>query len=82
MLRRMEMPGRVPILRIVAAADMAAGSAEPQMHPSIAELEALLATATTWTVGPHNLYMPTLCRHGISSEPATKLHPNAESSMD
>jgi hypothetical protein len=55
MLRRMEMPGRVPILRIVAAADMAAGSAEPQMHPSIAELEALLATATTWTVGPHNL---------------------------
>jgi hypothetical protein len=48
----MEMLGRVTILRIVAATDVSAGPAEAQMDPSIAQLEALLATATTWTVGP------------------------------
>jgi hypothetical protein len=55
MLRRMEMLGRVPILRIVAATDLSAGPAEPQMDPGIAELEALLATATTWAVGSHKV---------------------------
>jgi hypothetical protein len=55
MLRRMEMLSRVPILRIVAATDVSAGPAEPQMDPGIAELEALLATATTWTVGSHKV---------------------------
>jgi hypothetical protein len=47
MLRRMEMLGRVPILRVVAATDVPTGPAESQVYPSIAELEALLATATT-----------------------------------
>jgi hypothetical protein len=42
----MEMLGRVPILRIVAATDVSAGPAEAQMDPGIAQLEALLATAT------------------------------------
>ena len=55
MLCRMEMLGRVPILRIVAATDVSAGPAEAQMDPGIAQLEALLATATTWTVGSHKV---------------------------
>ena len=53
MLRRMEMLGRVPILRIVAATDVSAGPAEPQVDPGIAQFEALLATAAPWTVGSH-----------------------------
>jgi hypothetical protein len=55
MLRRLEMLSRVPILRIVAATDVSAGPAEPQMDPGIAELEALLATATMWAVGSHKV---------------------------
>jgi hypothetical protein len=51
MLRRMEMLGRVPILRIVAATDVSTGPAEAQMDPGIAQLEAFLATATAWTRG-------------------------------
>ncbi len=39
-----EMLGRVRIGRIVAAADMAAGAADPQMQPLAADLQALLAT--------------------------------------
>ena len=55
MLRRMEVLSRVPILRVVAATDMPAGPAESQVHPGIAELEALLATATTRLIGPHEI---------------------------
>ena len=48
------MPGRVEVLRrvtvggIVAAADMAAGAAEPQMHPRRSALQALLAAERAW----------------------------------
>src|SRR4029077_143917 len=63
MLRRMEVLSRVPILRVIAATDMPAGPAKSQMHPSIAELEAFLATATTWTIGSHKAQMSTLSRH-------------------
>ena len=51
----MEMLGRVPIPRIVAAPDMSAGPAKAQMDPGIAQFEALLATATTWTAASHNV---------------------------
>ena len=51
----MEMLGRVPILRIVAAADVHIGPAESQVYPSIASLEALLATAITRAIGPHEV---------------------------
>ena len=43
MLRGVEMSGRVFIGRIIAAADMTAGPADPQMQPDAAGLEALLA---------------------------------------
>ena len=40
-----EMLGRVLILRRVAAADVTAGEAQAQMHPPVADLEAVFATA-------------------------------------
>jgi hypothetical protein len=55
MLRRMEMLGRVPILRIVAATDVSAGPAETQMDPGIAQLEALLTPASTRLICPHEI---------------------------
>jgi hypothetical protein len=42
MLRVVEVFRGVSILRIVAAPDVPAGHAEPQMHPVIADREALL----------------------------------------
>src|SRR5256884_8145682 len=63
MLRGLEVPSRVPILRVVAATDMPAGPAESQMDPDIAELEALLATATTRPIGPHEIQMTALLSH-------------------
>src|SRR5260370_33440454 len=43
MLGGVEMLGRVPVGRIVAAADVAARAADPQMQPLAATLEAFLA---------------------------------------
>src|SRR2546427_10296841 len=40
---RLEMPRRVPALRGIAAADVAAGQAHAQLHPGIARLETALA---------------------------------------
>src|SRR3954449_5176289 len=40
----MEMRGRVLVRRIVAAADMAAGAADPQMQPLASAFQAFLAT--------------------------------------
>lgn len=52
MLRRVEMLGRVFILRVVATADVPAGPAESQMDPGVAQLKALLATAAARAAGP------------------------------
>jgi hypothetical protein len=43
---RVEMLGRVAILRVVAAADVAADHAEAQVQPPIAQVQALFATIT------------------------------------
>ena len=43
MFGRMKMLCRVLVLRGIAAADMAALEAQPQMHPAVAHLQALLA---------------------------------------
>ena len=45
MVRRVEVLRRVPVLRIVAAADVAAGAAQAKMHPGVADCEAFLAAA-------------------------------------
>jgi hypothetical protein len=39
------MPGRVLILRRITAPDVAAGHANPQMHPRISGSQAILAAA-------------------------------------
>src|SRR5712692_9818940 len=44
-LGRMEMLGCVFVLGGIAAADMPAGPAQPQVYPTVAHLEAFLATA-------------------------------------
>ena len=43
-----EMFGGMLVGRIVAAADMPATAADPQMQPFAADLQALLATERTW----------------------------------
>ena len=40
----MEVPGGVFILGRIAAANLAAGQAQPQMNPGVAHLQALLAS--------------------------------------
>jgi hypothetical protein len=45
----MEMRGGMPVWRLVAATDMAAGAADPQMQPGTADLEAFLAAASAWS---------------------------------
>src|SRR5689334_6513512 len=47
MAGRVEVFGGVPILRVVAAADMAADQALTQVDPGVAHLQALLATVAT-----------------------------------
>src|SRR6516165_9821936 len=47
MARLVKMLGGVPVWRIVATADMAAGPAQPQMDPWRTCLQALLATERT-----------------------------------
>ena len=44
MMRPMEVPCRVLAGRLVAAANVTTGEAEPQMHPARAGLQALLTT--------------------------------------
>src|SRR6185503_16360906 len=39
----LEMPGRMLVPRLVAAADVAAAEAQPQVHPVVAGLQAFLA---------------------------------------
>src|SRR6218665_519041 len=45
MARAVEMRPRMAVRAVVAAADMAADPAEPQMHPPVAGLQTLLAAA-------------------------------------
>lgn len=42
MLGRVKMLRRVPVLRVVAAPDVPAASTQPQVHPGITSLQALL----------------------------------------
>jgi len=44
MLRRMKVFGRVLVLRLIAAADMSALQAQPQVYPRCAHREALFTT--------------------------------------
>jgi hypothetical protein len=70
----MEVLSRVPILRVVATTDMPASPAESQMHPAIAELETLFATATTRLIGPHEIQMTALLSHETRGVEAGRDH--------
>lgn len=43
-VRGMKMRGRVFILRVIAATDMTADKAEPQMYPAVAHFQTLFTT--------------------------------------
>src|SRR5258706_3731379 len=74
-----KMPGGVLVFRVVAAADMAAGAAQAQVHPGIAGGETFLATIGIGLVGFHETQMGTLRGHGGSLFAAESgwLQPNA-----
>lgn len=57
MLCRFEVFRRVPVLRTVAATDMTTGTAESQMYPGVAGLQALLATVRTRFVRTYGIQM-------------------------
>jgi hypothetical protein len=63
MLRLPEVFRRMSVFRLVAAADMAAGSAEAEMHPRIAGGEALFAARSVGTIGDYEVEMAALRTH-------------------
>ena len=65
MLGRVKMLGRMTIPGVIAAADVPASSAEPQMDPSVAELKAFLAAVSIGLVCLDGVQMVAFLRHGI-----------------
>src|SRR3989449_11582074 len=63
MLHRPEVLRRVLVLRRVAAPDVPAREAEPQVHPRVADAQALLASAALWFRVLHRVEMVAR-RHG------------------
>src|SRR5437773_2414767 len=59
-----EMLGGVLVLGIVAAADVAAGAAQPKMHPGVAHGEAFLAAGGIGRAGQDELEMAAFRCHG------------------
>ncbi len=62
-LRRMEMPGGVFILRRVAASYMPAYKTHAQMNPSISCLDAILTFVSRRLRNPHLVEVAALCCH-------------------
>jgi hypothetical protein len=63
MLRLSEVFRCMPVFRIVAAADMTAGSAEAKMHPGVAGGEALFAACSIGAIGDDEVEMAAVRRH-------------------
>jgi hypothetical protein len=59
------MLGRVFVLRRVAATDVAADQAQPQVNPGIARLQAVLATVRARLDLANLIDMQTLRRHPV-----------------
>jgi hypothetical protein len=68
-LGRMEMFCRVPVGRLVATANMPAGTADSQVHPVAAGLETLLATLGARMDAPNGSSVGTITAH-VDSHPA------------
>jgi hypothetical protein len=62
---RMEMLGRVPAWRLIAAADMAASPADAQVQPGLAYFQALFAPEYTRKNVADPCKMPTKFRHTL-----------------
>src|SRR2546428_9754499 len=62
---RVEVLGGGPVRRVVAAADVAAGPAEPQVHPPGTRLQALLAAARAGRHLADRVFMGACFGHGI-----------------
>jgi hypothetical protein len=62
---RMEMLGRVPAWRLIAAADMAASPADAQMQPGLTYFQALFAPEGTRKNVADPYKMPTKLRHTL-----------------
>src|SRR5262245_29852474 len=65
MLARPEVLRRMPVLRRVAAADVPAREAEPQMYPPIAHAQTLLAALRGGLDLDHPIEMRTRCHLGL-----------------
>src|SRR6202034_2182121 len=66
MLRGVKVLGGGAVLGIVTAADVAAGAAQPQVHPAVTELETFLAAAAARLVGADEVQVMAACGHGTS----------------
>jgi hypothetical protein len=63
MLRRLEVLAGVSMRRVVAAADVAAGAAQAQVHPFAADFQALLAADGARDDIPNRVQMRTSFFH-------------------
>src|SRR6059036_3873457 len=68
----LEMLGGVLVLRVVAASDVSARSAQAQMHPGVSRGEAFLAAVGVGRVRFHKLQMSACGRHGGTSRSSMK----------
>jgi hypothetical protein len=68
MLHSVKMLGSMLILRRIAATHLPANHAQPQMHPSIANLQAFLATLGMRLHILNLIHVRTLPRHILASK--------------
>ncbi len=61
MSRDSGMLARVPVLGIVTASDVAAGTAQPQVHPGIAGSQAFHASIARWRDVSYAVQMSARC---------------------
>ena len=73
---RVEMFGRVPILRAVAAADVPTVQAHPKVNPGITGLQALFAALRVWGDVANRIEARTLLRHGVLRARGFELYGN------
>ena len=67
MVRAMEMRGGVPVRRLIAAADVAAGQTQAKVHPFSTDLEAFLAAiGSAWIDILYLAKMRAAFRHAFS----------------
>ena len=61
--RRFEVPGGMPVRRRIAASDVSASEALPQLDPAASCFQTLLTALRTWFYFSNLICMSALCRH-------------------